>query len=231
MINEELPLSELKHYGILDKENKISPKLSERDFEKFLSGYIIVVDNEKDRITFQLKENNKKLDVNTYQRDIDISEILKNSQSNIQYSKLTNLSDPKTLDYNTKVFIAQKEREGQIVKEYDLQKDIKDLTKIVIEKKEINEVNKYKIELLKLKEFLLDKIDKFPEIAKEITQNMNIVSNEIETVNSVSLELNKNAGKSKIELDVNDPDLYEDANRKRDEKKEIELEVRRGRKI
>lgn len=51
---------------------------------------------------------------------------------------------------------------------------------------------------------------------------MNIVSKEIDTVNSISPD-EKQVSKgenSEIQLNVNDKDLYEDANRNRDEQEE-----------
>ena len=78
--------------------------------------------------------------------------------------------------------------------------------------------------LEKLQSFLQDKIDKYPEIAKEITDNLNIVSKELNNVNSISPdEKQLEKGKeTEIHLDVNDKDLYEDANRMREENEEIE---------
>ncbi len=232
MEQNNLPTEQLKAYGIIENDNSFSKKLSEDDVKNFLNGYLIVADNDKDRITFQLQDNNSKLDIKIYQRDKGIQDILEDSKKEIQYSKISPIdTNKKEQDYNVKVFIAQKSNPYEtIIKEFDLQKDIKELTQIIAEKKDEKQTNRYKNELLKLKEFIQDKIDKFPELGKQLTENLNIVSNEINTVNSASAELNKNAEKSKIELDVNDPDLYQDANRNREEQEEIEQEVKRGRK-
>ncbi len=118
------------------------------------------------------------------------------------------------------------------VKEYDLLKDTKELTQTVAETQKDNEVNRYKVELQKLMSFIQDKIDKFPELGKQLTENLNIVSNEMHSVNSISTNLNKKAEKSEIEYDVNDPDLYQDANREREENEEQEIkeESKRGRR-
>ena len=80
--------------------------------------------------------------------------------------------------------------------------------------------------------FLQDKIDQFPEIGKEITNDLNIVSKEINSVNSISRNENRSQKqeKSNIQLNVNDPDLYEDANRNREEEsQEQEEEVQKSR--
>jgi DNA topoisomerase VI subunit B len=89
------------------------------------------------------------------------------------------------------------------------------------------EINRYKTELQKLKNFLMDKIDQYPEIAKEIEKDINIVSREINTVNRISRDEKQISKRknSEVQLNVNDKDLYEDANRNRDEQKE-ELQER-----
>ena len=94
-------------------------------------------------------------------------------------------------------------------------------------------MNRYKNELQKLKNFLMDKMNQYPEIAKEISNDLNIVSREINTVNSISPDEKQisKGGNSEIDLNVNDRDRYEDANRNREEHEaEIvqEQEKRRG---
>ena len=111
--------------------------------------------------------------------------------------------------------------------EFDLIRNAMELTAIIVDKKDVVEINRYKVELQKLKNFLMDKIDQYPEIAKEIEKDINIVSREINTVNSISpdeKQISKGQN-SEVQLNVNDKDLYEDANRNRDEQKE-ELQER-----
>ena len=81
----------------------------------------------------------------------------------------------------------------------------------------------------KLKNFLQDKIDQYPEIAKEITNDINIISTEIDTVNSINMDdkqISKGNGDD-IQLNINDKDMFEDANRMREENEEQEEELRR----
>ncbi len=81
-----------------------------------------------------------------------------------------------------KAFIYDKE--NNIVAEFDLIKNATELTAIIADtNKDVAEMNRYKNELQKLKEFPTDKIDQYPEIAKEISNDLNIVSREINTVN------------------------------------------------
>jgi len=93
-------------------------------------------------------------------------------------------------------------------------------------------LNRYKNELLKLKVYLQDKIDQYPEISKEIKNDMNIVSREISSVNTISKNYQQSSknSNSDIQLNVNDRDMYEDANRTREEQEERseEQEKRRG---
>lgn len=228
MQTNNLPTDELKKYGIVEPDNSFSKKLSAEDIQKFLQGYTIVADNEKNRATFQLVENNSRLNVVFLERDKNISTILAESKKRIEYSEIKDLSKGNNqLDFEKKAFVYDKETNKVI--EFDLIKNVLELTAIIADKKDISELNRYKTELLKLKGFLQDKIDQYPEIAKEITVDLNIVSKEINTVNSIS-QPNPKQEKSDIELNVNDPDLYQDENRQHEEemKEEENREKSRG---
>lgn len=289
MQENNLPIEQLKTYGIMNEDNSFSKKLSSNDIKRFLEGAIIIADNNKDRVIFQLIENNSRLMVKQFHRDKAIKNLLEDSRNEIQYIKEYPILSPEDIDNGNKfklkslgkdedllitsirrdengvptkiyftdingeefnisfeefkkngydldssskmdavkVFIYDEKEEN--VREYDLLKNITEITKIVAETKKENEVNKYKVELQKLMSFIQDKIDKFPELGKQLTENINIVNNELQSVNSISTELNKKSDKTKIEYDVNDPDLYQDANRKREEEQEIEIEKKRGR--
>ena len=216
-MNENLPTSELKEYGIMTDDNTFSKKLSEKDIENFLKGHAMIADNGKDRLIFLLTDNNKRLNVNIYQRDRTIDELVKQSQKEIVYSELTELTDSKALDIEKKAFIY--DQKTKQVTELDLLKDTEKIAAIVAEKKDIQESNRFKNELLKLKGYLQDKIDKFPEIGKEITNNLNIVSKTISTVDDATPNESQSQKQqqTKLRLDVNDDDLYQDANRHREE--------------
>ena len=218
MQTNNLPTDDLKKYGIVDENNTFSKKLSADDIQKFLQGYTIVVDNDKNRATFQLAEKNTVLKVVFLERDKNISEILTNSREKIEYSNIHDLSkSPGELNFEKKAFVFDKEA-NKIV-EFDLIRNAAELTAIIADKNNAVETNRYKTELLKLKGFLQDKIDQFPEMAKEITNDLNIVSKEVNTVNSISQNANNShkQEKSDIQINVNDPDLYQDANRIREE--------------
>lgn len=228
MSNNILPTNELKKYGIIEADNSFSKKLSADDIQKFLNGSTIVADNEKSRVTFQLTDNNSRLNVNLYERDEKLVEILENSKDKIQYTNLFskyNVNDEKNaaqLAWTKSVFIFDEKTKKVI--EFDMIKNAPELTQMVAERKNADETNLYKLELQKLKNYLYDKIDQYPEIAKDITNDMNIVSREIDSVNNISpdeKQLSK-AGDSDIQLNVNDKDMYEDANRHRDEEQQEE---------
>ena len=237
MQNEHLPTEELKRFGIINEDLSFSKKLNADDIQKFLQGYTIVADNDKNRATFQLTENNTKLKVIFLERDKNLSEILEKSKEKIQYSETRSQYDVNDnkhsaqLGFSKQAFVFDKET-NKIV-EFDFIKNAKELTAIIADKKDAVELNRYKDELLKLKNFLLDKIDQYPEIAKEISNDLNIVSREINTVNSISPDEKQilKGGNSEIDLNVNDRDTYEDANRNREEQEEEieqEQEKRRG---
>ena len=227
MQTEHLPTEDLKKFGIINEDLSFSKNLKADDIQKFLQGYTIVADNGKNRATFQLTENNTKLKVIFLERDKSISEIIENSKERIEYSNIKNLSESREskLSLEKKAFIYDKE--NNIVAEFDLIRNATELTAIIVDKKDVVEINCYKVQLQKLKNFLMDKIDQYPEIAKEIEKDINIVSREINTVNSISpdeKQISKGQN-SEVQLNVNDKDLYEDANRNRDEQKE-ELQER-----
>lgn len=222
MQTEHLPTEDLKKFGIINEDLSFSKNLKADDIQKFLQGYTIVADNGKNRATFQLTDNNTKLKVIFLERDKSISEIIENSKERIEYSNIKNLSESREskLSLEKKAFIY--DRENNIVAEFDLIRNARELTAIIADKKDVVEINRYKTELQKLKNFLMDKIDQYPEIAKEIEKDINIVSREINTVNSISQD-EKQISKgqnSEVQLNVNDKDLYEDANRNREEQEE-----------
>jgi len=218
MNNITLPTDELKKYGIINEDNSFSKKLNIEDVQKFLQGYTIVADHDKNRATFQLTDNNTKLKVIFLERDKSISDILENSKNNIQYTDVKNVSKSENeLSFEKKAFIFDKETEKVV--EFDFIKNARELTAIIADKKNTEELNRYIAELLKLKSFLQDKIVQFPEMAKEITNDLNIVSKEFNTVAGISEQQNhsQKQEKSDLQLNVNDPDVYQDANRMRDE--------------
>ena len=216
-MDTNLPTNDLKEYGILSEDNTFSKKLSQKDIENFLNGHALVADNGKDRLIFLLTDNNTRLNVNIFQRDKSLDEIMRQSEKEIVYSQLTELTDSKALDLEKKAFIY--DHKTQQVTELDLLKDTEKIALIVAEKKDIQESNRFKNELLKLKGFLQDKIDKFPEIGKEITNNLNIVSKTINTIDDTTPNESQSQKQqqTKLRLDVNDDDLYQDTNRHREE--------------
>lgn len=226
-MDTNLPTNDLKEYGILSEDNTFSKKLSQKDIENFLNGHALVADNGKDRLIFLLTDNNTRLNVNIFQRDKSLDEIMRQSEKEIVYSKLTELTDSKALDIEKKAFIY--DHKTQQVTELDLLRDTEKIALIVAEKKDIQESNRFKNELLKLKGFLQDKIDKFPEIGKEITNNLNIVSKTINTIDDATPNESQSQKQqqTKLRLDVNDDDLYQDANRHREEQAQEEEQQRR----
>lgn len=235
MNNNTLPQEDLKKYGIINEDNSFSKKLSSEDIEKFLNGYTIVADNEKNRIAFKLTDNNSRLNVNLFERDRDFEELLEKSKEKVQYSDVKKQYDikedksPDQLNFSKLAFVFDKET--NTVREYDMIKNASELTKVILEKNNALENEQYRLELQKLKNVLYDKIDQYPEIAKDIKNDLNIVDKEIDTISNVSE--NTLQKEKSVDLDVNDKDMYEDANREREEKfqdeREEEMDRPRGR--
>lgn len=214
-----LPTSELKEFGIMNDDYSFTQKLTEEEIQKFLQGYTIVADNDTKRATFQLTDDKTKLKVIFLERDKSLSNLLGNSKDSVQYSDIKKLTgDPPLVEKKALIFDSET---GKTV-EFDFMKNATELTAIIADKKNPQELNRYKTELLKLKGFLQDKVDQYPEIAKEITNDINIVSREINTVNSIAATEKQilKDGDSDIQLNVNDKDRYEDANRSREGQRE-----------
>lgn len=232
MNTNTLPTDELKKYGIINEDLSFSKKLNADDVQKFLQGFTIVADHDKNRATFQLTDNKTKLKVIFLERDKSISDILENSKNNIQYTDVKNVSkSANEQSFEKKAFIFDKETNKVV--ELDFIKNTREITAIIADKKNIEELNRYKTELLKLKSFLQDKIDQFPEMAKEIINDLNIVSKEIATVDGISEKQNhsQKQEKSNVQLNVNDPDVYQYANQRRDDEQEHDKEVEKSRKF
>ncbi|WP_263603502.1 hypothetical protein [Chryseobacterium sp. PET-29] len=227
MENNNLPTEELKTYGIINEDLTFSKKLSADDVQKFLRGYTIVADNDRNRATFQLTDNNTLLKVIFLERDKSLAEILENSKEKVQYSDIKDLSkSPDQWNIEKKAFIFDKE--NRKIVEFDFIKNATELTAIIADQKDVQELSRYKAELQKLKNYLYDKIDQYPEIAKAISNDINIVSREIDSVTRISVEDKRmHNGNSDVQLNVNDRDRYEDANRNRENAEQQQEEKRR----
>ncbi|MDY0930693.1 hypothetical protein [Chryseobacterium sp. CFBP8996] len=224
MNTDILPTQELKEFGIIDNDNSFTQKLTAEEIQKFLQGYTIVADNNKKRATFQLVDNNSRLKVIFLERDRGISHILDASKLGIEYSTIAEVSDSgDEMNFRKKAFIFDLEHNKVV--EFDLIKNSRELMAIVADKKDVEEISRYKNELEKLKSFLMDKMERYPEIAKDISRDLSIVSKEINTVDGIIRRTNDPINTSKqnqsvIDLNVNDPDRYHDAQRNREEQNE-----------
>lgn len=70
MTETKLPLEELKAYGLVDKENNFNSKLSTADVEAFKNGSTIHAEDKIHRLSFTLKDDNSRLEVNVFFKDI-----------------------------------------------------------------------------------------------------------------------------------------------------------------
>lgn len=230
MQHPNLPTEDLKSYGIINEDLTFTEKLSPEDVQKFLRGYTIVADNDRNRATFQLTDNNTQLKVIFLERDKSLSEILEQSRDRVQYTDVKDLSkSPADWNIEKKAFIFDKEN-GKTV-EFDLIKNATELTAIIADQKDVQELNRYKAELQKMKNYLYDKMDQYPEIAKDIANDLNIVDKQISSVSAISNteQQAENNHSNGFQLDVNDPDRYEDDNCHREEEQEEELHRNKGR--
>ena len=120
---DNLPTDDLKEFGIIGADNTFSKKLSNDDIQKFLKGESLVADNGKDRVVFQLKDENTRLEVNVFQRDRAISDILNEAEKGISYSSIEKKNSANDiLGFEKKAFMYD-EKLNQIV-EFDSLKRI-----------------------------------------------------------------------------------------------------------
>ncbi|SEH29878.1 hypothetical protein [Chryseobacterium culicis] len=235
MNNNTLPTDDLKKHGIINEDFTFSKKLSADDVQRFLQGYTIVADNATKRATFQLIENNTRLKVIFLERDKSLSKILEKTKEKIQYSEtkgqyeIPQGKNSAQLNFSKQAFVY--DRETGTVKELDLIKNAAELTQIIVERKNPDEITQYKSELEKLKNLLYDKMDNYPEIAKEISNDLNIVDREINSILPLSATTSKvdNDHYNGVQLSVNDPDLFVDENRQKEEEQEEEVYKSKGR--
>lgn len=228
MKHQNLPTEDLKNYGIINDDLTFSKKLSSDDIKKFLQGYTIVADNERNRATFQLTDNNTQLKVIFLERDKNLTEILEQSKEKFQYTDIKDLSkSQQDWGIEKKAFIFDKEN-GKVV-EFDFIKNATELTAIIADQKNLQELNRYKAELQKLKNYIYDKIDQYPEIAKAISNDITIVSRELDAVARISIEDERiRNGDSNILFDVIDSDLDDQASRMSEEYEGQEEELQKA---
>lgn len=192
-----------------------------------------------DSITIRYINNDTTQDISldffkkTYENptETNIINILLNEDNRNKFRKEIDsiTKDRKTnpiLEYKAFVF----DKDSEKVVEYDLESNSEELLEIVEQKNDLEESNKFKVELLKLKGYLQDKVDKFPNMAKEILVDLNIVSKTINSVDGLvqNQEIAQKQKQTKIGLDVNDPDTYQDANRLKEQEQREEQEKKRG---
>ncbi len=219
-----LPIDDLKMYGILKEDNNFIKKINPKDLSSFLRGNILIIQNKKSELSLQLKQNMTKLEVCFKQRDEDISQLIDKSKNSIVYSKATdfNLNEDNKISFSKSVFIHDK-TDDKIV-ELDIVQNSKEISDYIREQKDEEVQKKYTQELKSMMSFLQSKIEKYPEISKDIQKSLNIIKLEANSfnVNARTPESNKKGQKTKIDLDVNDYDRYEDANRAREESQQQE---------
>ncbi|WP_312299230.1 DUF3945 domain-containing protein [Chryseobacterium sp.] len=105
-------------------------------------------------------------------------------------------------------------------------KGIQKLAKMQEENQKQQESQKYLVELQKLKGFLQSKAEQYPD-NKQIITDLNIVGKEISNVQTKVSE-NQEKNEDTVSLKVGDPDLFEDANQKKEEEKRNEEDTRKS---
>ena len=87
--NTNLLTDELKKFGIMTEKNTFSEKLSDNEIQNFLQGGILIAENDQNRLTFNIKDD--QLNVNAYTKDIINHKDLSSAELFEISSKNTNL--------------------------------------------------------------------------------------------------------------------------------------------
>lgn len=87
--NTNLLTDELKKFGIMTEKNTFSEKLSDNEIQNFLKGGILIAENNQNRLTFNIKDD--QLNVNAYTKDIINHKNLSSAELFEISSKNTNL--------------------------------------------------------------------------------------------------------------------------------------------
>ncbi len=223
MENSQLPIKDLKFYGIMEEDGTFTRKLSEKEQQRFLSGAMLIADSEDGTVTFKLSADHSRLNVQAFKREINLRKLLEESKKHIVYNSLILVAqdahaqerEKEPLEYERNAIVYDPEKDE--AKEYNLLKHTKELTEVVLKTNNNDEKDKYQQELVKLRDYLLRKMDQYPEIAKDIAQDMNVVSGQLNIVQtSFSPGYNPKTKVTRPRLDVNDRDTYEDANSNRE---------------
>src|SRR5690606_19539604 len=197
----------------ITEDNTFSNKLNQEDIDNFLNGGLIIATNKNLRVAFQLENSELKVKALVYKNPIEkVFEASKKGQTIYTDALRVDKEIGDIEDWRKKAFVYDQEKKETI--ELDVLKNAPVLTKYILEKEDKVEYNRYKLELYKLRKYLLEKQAKFPEIAKTIALDLNIVSKEISTINTATISFKqKNKGnKTDVQLNVNDPDMFQDAN-------------------
>lgn len=144
-----------------------------------------------------------------------------------------------TPEYEVKAYVYH--ASTRTIQEFDLLKESRELTKIIEfknrgekEEKIQSEYNRYNDELEKLKGFLQSKQEQYPG-NERIQSDINIVAKEIRKIGSLptggTVDQQKEGepitSKTYVQLNVNDYDTYEDANREKEEEEYEEEQLNR----
>lgn len=216
-LNEELVQS-LIDYGIMKNENEFNDKIKAMNYDvnDFLQNgktLLILENDEEEQNSYQFKIEDNKLLVQQYAIKSEanqLSDFINKTKTEVGedllFLDLVKRNNKEEVDLEKKVFL----KTANGVREYDLLQDANEL-KGLIENDYPAFNNKFKVEIEQMQSFLQDKIEHYPELAKDITENMNVLSN---IASSISMSATDDTMKSKqnktiISDDINDYDTYE----------------------
>lgn len=210
----------LKNFGLTDDNGVFRNEQNAKNFEKG-EPLIAVIGRYRHEVS---KQPDGKLFVASEELDQNLRGIFEEAQRKpelIQYVQSSViLSTEDANKFSVKAFMMG---ENKTIKEFDLLKHHRELLAEIDKKAEpAFERNKMYNALETLKGMLQFKMMEYPMLAKQLSDNINIVS---EVMDITSPIVTQGASmESEVRLDVNDPDLYQDANEAKEISEEEDLD-------
>lgn len=218
MQTQESKKKALHQFGVTDENGNFKNNKNE---EKFFNGQPLVAFERNKRLEISQLPNGDLFAIGE-EFDKNIENLLRDARLKpdlIQYSQSTTLISTHDIKsrYSAKAFIYDKEKDT--IKEYDVIHNHKELSEEIDKKENPGyEKNRLMDALETLKGMLQFKMHQYPEIAKVIQRDINIVSEVMDTTTPV-VQQDKQTD-TEVRLDVNDRDLFEDANYNREDREQ-----------
>jgi|GEM_PF-6812135 len=170
----------LMDYGLLNKDQSFSSKLSSGEITQFLNGGPLSATSGQLRLTFQIDPLTKDLSVEQSTLERSLSYIEQNSHSEVLQFVRESPSSETYLEkaaYQRKAYL--RDPESGALMEFDFLKQLPAISKQVLQSGDLQARARYRSELFKLKNFLFRQMKQRPQNAAELKAQANLVGKEL----------------------------------------------------